>query len=142
MTPPPTIVKEYSNNMEGQKGGNTTVRRRGPSSPVNEDIGSGTAPRTLTSRRWPESSLSGSGVSESKGPKGALFGASGNSLLESEVRRDYVLADGQSADFGKPLGDSYLTLMDEVVLLGLKDQQVRFPQDFRSYAFDRDICRS
>lgn len=122
MTPPPSIATDYPSNMEGQKGGNTTVRRRGPSSPVNEDIG--TAPRTLTSRRSPESSLSGSGVSESKGPKGALFGASGNSLLESEVRRDYVLADGQAADFGKPLGDSYLTLMDEVVLLGLKDQQV------------------
>lgn len=124
--------------MEGLKGGNTTVRRRGPSSsPIDEGNNSvESAPRTLSSRRSPEASLSGVS-SESKGPKGALFGASGNSLLESEVRRDYVLADGSSPDFGKPLGDSYLTLMDEVVLLGLKDQQVLsfshivFLMDFR-----------
>lgn len=56
--------------------------------------------------------------------KGALYGASAKGLLEEDVRRDYVLSES-CPNVGKPIGDSFLTLMDEVVLIGLKDQQVR-----------------
>lgn len=79
-------------------------------------------PRTQSGRRSADNCISGE--LDAKGPKGALFGASGKGLLEGDVRRDYVLADGHGPDLGRALGDSFLTLMDEVVLLGLKDQQV------------------
>jgi len=67
---------------------------------------------------------------------GALAGASGRGLMEDELRGDYVLHNGSQADLGTEVcPDTYLTLLDEIVLLGLKDQQgyLSFMNDTISY---------
>lgn len=117
-------ITSTMDNFNTENSNNVTVRRRGLSSPTNEteaaNISSNSIPRKLTSKRFTESPAS----SERAEPNGALYGASNRGLLENEVRRDFILGTGQGPNFGKTIGDSYLTLMDEVVLLGLKDQQV------------------
>lgn len=93
-----------------------------PSNPSTDSI-----PRTLTSstasqRRTNGFRASDNADGEGSTAKSGLYEVSSRGLLETDVRRDFVLASGP--DLGKVIGDSYLTLMDEIVLLGLKDQQV------------------
>ncbi len=117
----------------------STVRKRNnPNSPTTDDSSSlgGMVPRTLTS----PSGLTRRGPSfvdrYDDGEDSALSGVSGRGLLEGELRSDYVLQNSSQSDLGTCIGnDSYLTLLDEVVLLGLKDQQgyLSFMNDSISY---------
>jgi len=135
MAPPPAPGLIMSAN-DGSS--TTTVRKRGGiSSGTMGGTNSGSEDsRPRTGRGKPSSptgledqSSSSSGFGRMA--SGALTGASGKGLMEEELRSDYVLQSGSQEDLGSPIGSSqsgepsqYLTLLDEVVLLGLKDQQV------------------
>src|SRR4051812_45721438 len=117
----PSLVQQQRNREHMINKDNTTItqRRRGPSPSVESD--SSSIPKELSGRR--PNTADYTNTRKSKVP-GALSGASGRGLLEDEFRSDYVLQREDCVDLGRSLGDSCLTLMDEVVLLGLKDQQV------------------
>lgn len=108
----------------------STVRKRGglasPTCAADGDIPAGSVPRPYGGAGRRTGSVEDDGPAGGDG-RGALVGASGAGLMGEELRSDYVLQPDGQADPGTPLGDSHLTLLDEVVLLGLKDQQVRGP---------------
>lgn len=131
MAPPPAPGLIMSPNDGSSTTTTTTVRKRGGiSSSAMGDISSGSEdarPRTGRGKPSSPTGLEDSGFGRMA--SGALAGASGKGLMEEELRSDYVLQSGSQEDLGSPIGQSreqpqYLTLLDEVVLLGLKDQQV------------------
>lgn len=113
-------------------GSETTIRKRNnPTSPTYTD---NDVPRTMTSPMGGRRSIEKKFDSDDEG--GALVGASGQGLMEGELRSDYVLQNASQADLGTEVcPDTHLTLLDEVVLLGLKDQQgyLSFMNDSISY---------
>lgn len=113
-----------NNNDPSTKAGNSVVRKR--NSPVSPSGPDGDAPRTMTSPMGTTTrSRNLSNKHDDDDEAGALNGASGRGLMEGELRSDYVLHNSSQADLGLEIGtDLHLTLLDEVVLLGLKDQQV------------------
>lgn len=131
-----------NNNEPSSGSGNSVVRKRNsPISPAGTDSD---APRTLTSPMGlTNRSRNLSNRNDDDDEAGALNGASGRGLMEGELRSDYVLHNSSQADLGQAIGtDLHLTLLDEVVLLGLKDQQVEcglFYFFYFCYICNRDI---
>lgn len=110
------------NNNEPSSG--VVRKRNSPTSPSGQE---GDAPRTMTSPMGLTNRTRNlSNKNDDDDEAGALNGASGRGLMEGELRSDYVLHNTSQADLGQTIGtDLHLTLLDEVVLLGLKDQQVQ-----------------
>lgn len=111
--------------MNSNEPSSGTVRKR--NSPMSPSGQEGDAPRTMTSPvGLTNRSRNLSNKNDDDDEAGALNGASGRGLMEGELRSDYVLHNSSQADLGQTIGtDLHLTLLDEVVLLGLKDQQVQ-----------------